>query len=182
LRTKLVRHYTRVVLAASDLRASAVRVSHGGVNVEVTLLRRSACRAAPDEDARILRNLKNAVPYPRSLRVGVDGTGQSLREFLATCPPQTLPGAEGRIVYRKSGSRVDETAPFRIRSKRWAVEYVNSGSFFKILVVKGKKGQPRPISRHRPASGKRVYHTGPGTFKLYISGSRDWTVRVRDGS
>lgn len=47
--------------------------------------------------------------------------------------------------------------------------------------------QSLPGSRGRVVfskSGSRLYQTGPfrpGKFKLYISGSRDWTVRVRDG-
>lgn len=181
LRAKVVRYYTRVVLAAFDLKATRISVSYGGAEVTVILTRRTACRAHSDEADRILRGLRDAVPYPRTVTVRVAGTDESLGAYLARCERQSLPGSRGRVVFSKSGSRLHRTGPFRISSKHWTVEYTNTGSFFQVFVFKGKQGQQNPISRRKPGSGKRTYRTGPGKFKLYISGSRDWTVRVRDG-
>jgi hypothetical protein len=180
LRAKIVRHYTRVVLDAFDLRSSTISVSFGGVEVDVTLSRRTACRARPDEAERILRALRRVVPYPRSVTIAVTGTNEPFATYLSRCAAEAPPGGRGRIVFRKSGSRLHQSHPFRIASKRWSIEYSTTGTFFQVYVLKGKRAQRDPISSRRAGSGRKTFSNGPGKFKLYISGSRDWTVRVRE--
>ena len=180
LRAKVVKHYVRVVLSAFDLKASRIRVSYGGIAVDLTLPGPEACKTRPDELRRILKALRQAVPYPRTVDISVAGNDQPLAAYRASCEQRAAPRGRGRVVFSKSGSHVYQTRPFRIRSKRWTIEYVSEGSFFQVFVFRGKRGQPGPITETRPGSGKRTYK-GAGRFRLYISGSRDWTVRVRDG-
>lgn len=180
-RARYVKRFAKIIVAASDLEGGKVDVSYGGVAVRVALPAKVACRAEPNEGDRILRSLKRVVPYPRSVTVSVAGSSQPLPAYLASsCKRRELPGGQGRTVLRLSGSGVQQTKPFTIRSKRWTIEYVSKGSFFSIFVRKGRRPQRAVTSEETSQSGKETYR-GPGKFTLQIAGTRPWTVRVRDG-
>lgn len=180
-RARYVKRFAKIIVAASDLGGGKVDVSYGGVAVRVALPAKVACRAEPNEGDRILRALKKVVPYPRSVTVSVAGSSQPLPTYLAsTCKESELPGGQGRTVLRLSGSGVQQTKQFTIRSKRWTIEYVSKGSFFSIFARKGRRPQRAVTSEETSQSGKETYR-GPGKFTLQIAGTRPWTVRVRDG-
>jgi hypothetical protein len=182
-RARAVRHYVRVVLSALDLKSASVLVPRGGASFKVTLTEKLACRAHPDEAERILKGVQDAVPYPRTATVVVaTATGEVPISVFGSgdCEPLEPPAGTGRVVFRASGERGSETTkPFRITTKRWTVEYANRGTYFQVWAFKGKKGQPNPIGRRSPGSGKQVYK-GPGTFTLNISSLGDWVVRIRE--
>lgn len=180
-RRKLVMHYALVALDAFDLHGARVQVPLGGRVVRATLPKRVACRAHADQAARLLRALRDTIPFPRTVTVAVAGSGEPLGSYLAkSCKRSPPRGGKGRTVLLKRGSHVLRTKPFRIRSKRWTIEYESNGTFFQIFVFKGKAPQPDVINETKPGSGKKTFR-GPGKFTLNIAGANDWTVRVRDG-
>lgn len=179
LRNRIIRDFAKIVLKAFDLQGSRVTVSASGRVVSVVLARKDACKARPDEAKRILAALRQSVEWPRTVKVSVAGSPQPLGAYVAAnCAKRTLPGGRGRVVLVKSGSNLFQTKPFKITSKTWSVEYVNSGSYFQIFALGSR---PQTFSTKKARSGTKRFK-GPGTFRLHISGSRDWTVRVRDGS
>ena len=175
-RIKLVARAAKLVVKAYDFEGARTSVTGGGRSVSIALPPGQACKARPDEAERILARLKEYTTYARTVTITVGG--QPLRPYLAAnCKRASLPGRGGRTVFTKSGSGQYQGKSFKIRSKSWAIDYVNTGGFFQVFVF-GKNSAP--ISTTKPGAGTQRYE-GPGTFRITVSGIRDWTVRVRDG-
>lgn len=182
-RAGLARGIVPGVLKLLGFKKARVRVSPSGDAITVIIARAEACTAGPSDEARIAKRIKEPpLSFVRTVRVTVEGSGRRLTDYVAAhCKPRTIPRGRGKVVYEQSGSGIVRTEPFKIRAKRWTIEFENLGSFFQVFVYKGRKLQMTVISETRRGAGKKTFK-GPGRFKLNISGSGDWTVRVRDGA
>lgn len=178
-RERLAEAGVRRVLLGLDFRGARVRASARGTVAEVVLLASQGCRAHRDEGHRILAAARDMVPYLRTVTVTV-GDDAIATYQARECKPIELPPGAGQEVLTQNGSGADQTKEFTIRSDRWTVEWVNRGTFFQVWALKGDEAEEGPIVANTPGSGSRSFR-GPGTFRLAVSGSGDWTVQVREG-
>ena len=181
-RIRALRKLLRPVLKTYGLsvRRATITLSDDRRTVTISVPASQACRASTTDPERFTGVVRDAFPFVNVVRVVVDGD-QELADYAASnCNRKTLPpSGGGRVVFERSGYGNFDTKPVRIRSKRWVIEYAHQGDFFSVFVSKGGEYDPKVISDRRPSSARKSYK-GPGTFKLNINGSGDWTVRVRE--
>ncbi len=167
---------------ASGFRQARIDVGAGGRTVTIAIPAGAACTAEPRDEARIVRQLRQAVPFLSRVSVRASGSDRALSSYVsARCPRSRLPAGPGRVVYRRTGRGFLTTRSFTVHSRRWSVEFENGGAFFALFVLRNRKVQPKTITARRRTAASKTF-TGPGTFRLRISGSGHWTVRVRDGA
>jgi hypothetical protein len=171
------------VLTTAGFSQAELAVGAGGRTIAIAIATDSACTATAGDEARIVRQIEQVAPFLNAVTVRIAGSGQSLSSYVsAHCSGSRLPAGPGRVVYRRTDKGFVTTSSFTVRSQRWSVDFENDGSFFAAFVLRYTgKPLPRTITSTRRASGSRTF-AGPGTFRLRISGSGRWTVRVRDGA
>jgi hypothetical protein len=166
----------------AGFRKAAVHVDRSGRNVTIVIPASSACAAQPGDERKLIGAVKQLAPFVVRVSVLVSGSGQSLSSYIATrCGSSGVPSGSGRVVYNRTGRGVVTSPVFEVHSRRWTVDYRNSGRFLAIFVLKNGKVQREAITANGRTTGSKTF-TGPGKFSLRISGSGTWTVRVRDGA
>jgi hypothetical protein len=178
----LARVAARSTLLSGAFPDARIVVGADGRTVAIAIPRDLACTARPGEESRIVRRLKLAAPFLASVTVGVADSGKSLAGYVsARCAKSNLPYRPGPVVYQKTGMAGTTTASFKVRSPHWTVDFENDGAFFAAFVLRNDKPLPHPITASKRTVGSKSF-TGPGTFRLRITGSGRWTVRVRESS
>lgn len=176
-RIRVARKAAPVVLTVAGFPHVRVQIVPPAEAIKITIARADACNGRLGDEKRMVLQLKHQLAFLREVTVVVAGTGQSLSVYVGMrCKVLELPPTKGRIVFAKTGTGFLTTEPFTIRSKRWTIDYKNSGTYFNAFVVKNDKVQQRPISSRKRNVGSMTFR-GPGTFRLQIAGS-DWEVRV----
>jgi hypothetical protein len=179
-RASVARNTARLVLGIFGLRASSLSASADGTTVRADVAAGSACAIKTGTGQSATARLQKVLPYVQSFQITV--AGQPLGQYLQrNCRRGTLPGGKGAVVLTQSGSGFSTTRSFTVRSSRWTVEYVNSGSFFQVFPFKGSLPRRGAFALRQRGSGRHIL-TGKGTFRLKIGAIGDWTVRVRDGA
>jgi hypothetical protein len=179
-RASVATRTARLVLSIFGLRASSLSASSDGTTVRADVAPGGACAIKSGTGQTATARLQKALPYVQSFQITV--AGQPLGQYLQrNCGQSPLPGGKGRVVLTQTGSGTSTTHSFTVRSSRWTVEYVNSGTFFQVFPLKGSFPRPGAFALRQRGSGRHVL-TGKGTFRLKIGAIGDWTVRVRDGA
>lgn len=180
-RLRFFRRALAPLLKNVGITGSVITLSADRRTLTITVPVHRACRATTTDQRRITRSVREVLPFIERVVTVVQG-GQSLASYVASnCDRAQLPTGQGQVVFEKSGYGSFRSKPLRIRSKRWTIEYAHQGSFFSVFVARGASGdryEPETVISQRPGSGRKRYK-GPGTFRLNINGSGDWTVRVR---
>jgi hypothetical protein len=172
----------RSVLMLAGFPQAGIDVSAGGRTVAIAILASSACTAQPGDEARIVRQLKQGLPFLSGVTVAVAGSGLSLASYSsARCPSSRLPSGPGQVVYRQTGRGFVTTGSFTVHARRWSIDFENGGTFFAVFVLRNGKFQPQTIVARQRTVGSQAF-AGAGSFRLRITGSDRWTVRVRDGA
>ena len=157
-------------------------VTPTGDAVRATVTASDACSNDPGSEGTITTRIRQALPFVRSVRITVVPSGQPLAQYVrAGCRQLGLPGGRGPVVLTLRGSNFADTKPFTVHSRRWTVEYVNSGSFLQVFPLKGDEPGPGAFTVSKRKAGRQVM-TGAGTYRLRIGAMGGWVVRVRDGA
>lgn len=182
-RAGLVTRAARHLLSSYGFRNASVSSSRGGTAVRAVLTPRESCNGTASTEDHFRDHLRKMLPFVRSTSISVGSTGQSLSRYVAgNCRSLEPPAGRGTVVLTRDGSGPSKTPSFTVRSRRWAVEYVNnSPGFFQVLVLKGSQPTGDVVSVLKRGAGRKVM-SGSGRFRLQIVGTGEWTVRVRDGS
>jgi hypothetical protein len=181
-RIALARGAARSVLMQVGFSEAAIDVGGEGRTVAIAIPAGSACTASPGDETRIVHQLEQVAPFLSRVTVGVAGSGQSLSSYAtARCPSSALPSAPGRVAYHQTGRGFATTGSFAVHSPRWTIDFENDGAFFAVFVLRSGKPLPRVITETQRSAGSKTF-SGPGSFRLRISGSGRWTIRVRDGA
>lgn len=159
-----------------------VRVLDEGRVAILFVARSSACDALPADESRIREFLMDAHPSIRKVVVKVAGTGESLSSYVsANCTVPKLPGGRGKTVYRIKGESFVTSETFRIRKRKWAIDYRAEGARLFMLVYRGDEVIAPGIGQRQRGTGSQKYK-GRGLYHIEIRGSGHWTVRVREGA
>jgi hypothetical protein len=181
-RLRALRQRLRPILENAGIAGATVALSSDRKTLTLTVPASQACDATTTDEGRLAEGVREVLPFVRDVRILVAG-GTPLEDYAAShCERPALPPGRGRVVLEQSGFGSTTSKAFRIRSERWAVEYAQQSDFFSIFVAKGASGQRYErgtVISQSPGSGRKTYK-GPGTFRLEINGSGDWTVRVRE--
>lgn len=153
--------------------------AHGRL-IRVAVPRSQACAGGPRGEARMVRGLKRTLPFVREVTVTIEGSAFSLSGYAAgNCKPLRVPSSRGRVVFEQNGAGFLDTKPFKIRTRRWTLEFANYGNFIQIFILRGKKLLPMVARRAKPGGSRKTVR-GRGTFSLKIGAAGSWTVRVRE--
>lgn len=181
-RATLAKAAAQVALLQVGFTDATIHIDRSGRIVTIVIPASSACAAQPGDERKLRDAVRRAASFVAQVSVVVSGARQSLSSYLATrCRNSLSSSGGGKVVYERSARGVVNAPTFKIRSRRWTVDFSNSGSFLAVFVVKNGKiqGQPIVAKGHKTGSGT---FAGPGRFSLRISGSGTWTVHVRDGA
>lgn len=171
----------RIVLTIFGYRNADVSATRDGTRVAARIAASEACEGSAGE-SRIAARIRKAAPFVRTVEVTAGGNGQSLSGYVRSrCAPLRLPGGTGRVVLTKKGSGPTTTKTFRVRSRRWTIEYANGGSFLQVLPMKDSLPTLGVVSVTERGAGRKV-QKGAGRYSLQINGMGRWAVRVRDGA
>ena len=179
-----VRTVARSVLAQYGLQLAGLELSDRGRDAEISITRKSACRAVASNEPNMTESMKHGVPGLRSVRWVVAGTGKELGYYVLNCPRPEMPDGPGSVVLTHTGVGGPWTSKvFEIKGKRWALEYENVGASLAVIVVpvdkKAKGRYSKPVGSQKPESGRNNY-TGPGKYLLKVHGAGRWAVRVKE--
>jgi hypothetical protein len=178
----MARRVGTTVVTVAGFPHARIDVGPAARTVAVIVDKASACTARPGDAARITQQLRQALPFVRTVTVTVAGGGESLSTYVSThCKSPRLPSGPGRIAYSQTGGHFATTKPFTVHSKRWTVDFENDSSFFAVFLLRNGKTQPQTITAKKRGVGSKTF-TGAGTFQLKIVGSGAWMVRVRDAA
>jgi hypothetical protein len=181
-RIALARAAALGALTLAGFPPTGIDVGANGSTVAIAIPAGSACTAQPGDEARIVHQIEQGAPFLSEVTVGVTGSGRSLSSYIsARCPSSGLPSGRGRVVYRQTGRGFLTTSLFTVHARRWSIDFENDGTFFAAFVQRNGKFQPQAIVARQRAVGSKTF-AGAGSFRLRISGSGRWTVRVRDGA
>jgi hypothetical protein len=181
-RANLVKKSAPVVFSGFGFREPNVTIGAGGSSLRAVVSAKEACGGTSSTQALITSRMQKVAPFLQSVEITVDGTNQSLSDYVAhKCAGPRLSGGKGRVVVTQSGSGFATTRSFTVRSRRWTIEYVNNATFLSILVMKGETPSGGAISTVARGSGHRVV-SGTGRFRLKVTSIGSWTIRVRDGA
>lgn len=175
-RQRLLTRALAPVIKVAGIRGAQFAMSADFRALTVDVPPSQACRANTKDAGVIQKGVKQILRFVESVTVVVGGAPYT-SWISSNCARDELEGGHG-VVFRRSGFGVAETRPFRVATNRFVIEYSHQGDFFSVFVRRGKKHLPNPINSDSPGSGRQAY-PGPGTFRLEIAGSGDWTVRVR---
>ena len=180
-RAALSRKVARAVMSRYGFLSAKLTVTSSGKGVRASIGRSEACTATSRTEAAVASTLREAAPWLESIEI-VARTGEPLSQYMAgRCRAAALPGGRGRTVLRRRGTRMATIGTFTVRSRRWAIDYVNGGSALSVFVL--RNGGPTELSVRSTRRGPgRAIFTKPGTYKLRIFAVGEWTVRVRDGA
>jgi hypothetical protein len=129
-----------------------------------------------------VHQLKQVAPFLSTVTVGVADSGQSLSHYItARCASSRLPSGPGRVAYTRTGRGAVTIGAFTVHARRWTIDFENDGAFFAAFVLRNGRPLPEVITATRRSVGSKIFN-GPGSFRLRISGSGRWIVRVRDGA
>jgi hypothetical protein len=181
-RIALARGAARTVLLGAGFPQVGIEVAVGGRTLVITIPADSACTARPGDEARIVHQLKQGAPFVSTITIAVAGSGQSLSRYVAArCARSALPSGPGRVAYYQTGRGFVTTRSFTIRFARWTIDFENDGAFFAAFVLRNGKPLPQVITASKRAVGSKTFN-GAGSFRLRISGSGRWAIRVRDSA
>ena len=179
-RTQAVNKAMRVIFEGLRLTGAKASLSADRRTLTITVPASSVCTATRTDDATLTRGVKDILPFVRTVIAIVSPGGERLSAYAARCKPPVPPAGTGRVIYEKSGIGHFESPKFRVRSRRFAVEWAHEGGTIVVFVKKGKKTSPKAVGSHK--SGGRQSYKGPGKFSLDITGDGEWTVRIRETS
>lgn len=167
------------VLKLLGFRNPVVKVDRPATTVTVLIAANEACGHNRATERKVQSGIKHAIHFVRTVNVLVGS--QSFSSYAtANCKPVVLPNVSGKLVYSASGHTGDTTTPsFTISGSSWTVAYENDGSFLSMFVLKDDKYTTQYFTTQTTGTGKQTFK-GHGTFKLRISASADWTVKVYD--
>jgi hypothetical protein len=174
-----IKHAVLTAAGFNGLLKVTVTVAADGHSVTIAVPANVACTARPDADARTVSLIKRDIPVVKSVAVNVGS--RTFAAFRPGCKAQNVPGGSGSVVYSKNGIGNADSPAFKITAKKWTVAYRNDDGFFSVFVYKNGKAQKDVISTFKGSSGTKTF-TGPGTFKLKISGGSPWAVTARNGA
>ena len=178
---KLIRAAVVGTLEIYDLDLAQLKVAKGGRDVNVFVTQASACKAVARDEPVMAQRIQKAAPVVKSVSFEVAGTGKELGYYVLGCKRPAVPSGPGTVVLQREGvGGPIMTKEFRIRGKRWAIEYENGSSFLAVLVLTEGENKNEPIGSKKREVGRKVYNSGPGTYKLQIQGGGFWSVRVKD--
>jgi hypothetical protein len=176
-----VRSTTRAVFAGFGFNRVNVVLTSDGEGVRATVGRDQACRARAQTESNLAKAMRAVIPWLGSTHVAVTPGGQRLARYVQSqCRAPSLPGGTGPVVYTGQGIWRGTTRRFRVRSRRWTVEYLNGGHTLHMIVLRNGRPSNASLDSGRRGPGRRTF-SGPGTFSLQIASSGEWLVRVRDG-
>ena len=179
--TNLIRQAVRATLALYDLELASLEVAGKGRSVTVSITRDSACRAVARDEPIMANQIRKGAPAVKSVSFEVAGTGEALGYHVLQCKRPEVPSGPGKVVLEREGvGGPITTREFRIRGKRWAIEYENGSTHLVGLVLTHANEANDPISSKQREVGRKVYNSGPGTYRLQIQGGGFWSVRVKD--
>lgn len=171
------------VLSRFGMELASVELANDGTDVTVFVTRATACRAVASQEPNMRVAMNEALPAAKNVRFIVAGTGKELGYYVINCKRPKIPNGKGVTVLEHTGVRGPWTSkPFVIKTKHWALEWVNeSASMAGIVVGKGRnKGKYfKPIGSQKSESGRYEY-VGSGKFVLKVDGAGRWTVRVKE--
>lgn len=174
----------RSALEGYDLTVLDIQVLNDGRAVTAIVGRQNACNFVASQEMGVVAQIKRGVPGLKSVRFEVEGTGQELGYYVVGCKTPDMPSGRGQVVFEHAGVNGPYTSKrFRIKGKRWALEWVNETSSLTVLVVpvggESKGEYFKPVSSQKRESDRYDYK-GRGIFKLKLHGAGGWRVRVKD--
>jgi hypothetical protein len=176
------------VLRASLLRfgltLADVETRDRGRKATAILARKGVCNFVAGQEANLVLTIKENAPWLKTVRFEVAGTGEELGYYVLGCEKPEIPSGAGRVVLDHSGVNGPyKSKVFTIKSKRWALEWVNEAASLAVLVeaVGGEsEGEYfKPVGSQKAESGRYEY-VGRGTFQITAYGAGGWRVRVKE--
>ena len=180
----LVKTVVRAALLRFGLRMVDVELGNGGRKVTAVVGRKGACNFVASQEPNLTLAITESAPGVKSVRYEMAGTGQELGYYVVGCKKPEIPSGAGRVVLDHSGVGGPYTSKrFEIKSKRWALEWVNEAASLAVIVVpvsgESKDEYFKPVGSRKRESGRYEYK-GRGTFQIKAYGSAGWRVRVKE--
>jgi hypothetical protein len=178
-RDSYVRSSALVVLAGFGFEGKRVVFDAAGTGVRAAIPRGQACSARAETEGNVAKVMRSSIPWLTYMQVVVEPGGQRLSQYVrANCRAPALPSGRGEVLLSTQGVGPGKTRQFRVRSRRWTVEYLNGGRSLHMLVLRDGYATGASLDATRRGPGRRTF-SGPGTFSLQIASTGEWVVRVR---
>jgi hypothetical protein len=185
-KSDLIETVVRSALLSYGLKLTDVQVRNGGRAATAIVARRGACNFVASQEQSLVETIKQGAPVLKSVRFKVAGTGQQLGYYVLGCKKPEIPSGTGRVLLDHSGVGGPYTSKrFTIKSKRWALEWVNEAASLAAVIVpvggesKEEERSFKPVGSQKPESGRYAY-TGRGTFQIKAYGAGGWRFRVKE--
>jgi hypothetical protein len=180
----LVETVVRSAALSYGLKVVDVKLRRGGRAATATVARKGACSFVASQEPNLALTIKEGVPGLKSIRLLVAGTGKEIGYYVLGCKKPEIPSGAGRVVLDHSGVGGPYTSkPFKIKSKRWALEWENHGSSLAVILApldkKAKENYAKPVGSKKTEAGRYEY-TGGGKYRIQAYGAGGWRVRVKE--
>lgn len=171
----------RAVLRSYGYPNVDIRLSKNGEIVTVLIPPADACAQEASRIPEVERRLLEVILFAREVHLMVIGYGDLAAYVRANCKPLQVPAASGRVLWSASGTGLKSSDQFQVTANRFTVSYANNSGELEIYVTRGEQLIEPVIKSDKRETGSQTY-AGPGTFRVTVSGSGSWEVKVYDGA